>query len=254
MFETKRCNQKLLEKRKYQDDINQSIFQRKTTKDFAVAKSIVSTFNVRIASINVKADKRNASISINTLLQDLETLASFSQVPVTLDIEISEKTSGAENTPISSVGGDYVHLCLQKSFPGLLKYQAYEEVSESALGILNQDWKNKAYVRIACGQLLAGSILVEGSEALLINCIELYNRKPSFDPHYERSGSRYMISNGPSMDNKYSNLNIISKVEDRSKKLLIGTLVFNGLVTPSIRLDQARLSEVDASAFLFSKE
>ncbi|KAI9243785.1 hypothetical protein EDC94DRAFT_487013, partial [Helicostylum pulchrum] len=78
------------------------------------------------------------------------------------------------------------------------------------------------YIRIACGQLLARSILVEGKEALIINCIELYNRKPSFDPHYERFGSRYMTGSGPSMTNKYTSLNVTSKVEDRSKKLLIG--------------------------------
>lgn len=40
--------------------------------------------------------------------------------------------------------------------------------------VLNQDRKNKPYIRIACGKLLAGSILVNGNDALLIDCIELY--------------------------------------------------------------------------------
>ncbi|ORE08786.1 hypothetical protein BCV72DRAFT_322855, partial [Rhizopus microsporus var. microsporus] len=86
----------------------------------------------------------------------------------------------------------------------------------------------------------------------LINYIELYNCKPSLNPHYERFGSRYMVGSCPSMNNKYNNVNTMSKVEDKSKKLLIGTLVFNGLVTSSIRLYQIHPTEVGTSTFLFS--
>ncbi|KAI7900882.1 uncharacterized protein BX663DRAFT_438374, partial [Cokeromyces recurvatus] len=150
------------------------------------------------------------------------------------------------------MGDDFVHCCLQRTYPGILKHEKYEEINESAFSILNQDWKRKPYIRIACGQLLAGSILVEENQALLINCIELYNRKPSVDLHYERFGSRFSISSIPSKNNKYNGINIISKAEDKSRKLLIGTFVFNGLVTSSIRLDKDFSPEVGASTFLFS--
>ncbi|KAI9263008.1 hypothetical protein EDC94DRAFT_608046 [Helicostylum pulchrum] len=141
---------------------------------------------------------------------------------------------------------------IQRLYPGLLRHQEYNEVNESVMEILNQDWKRKPYIRIACGQLLAGSILVEGNEVLLINCIELYNQNLSLDPHYEKFGLMYMVGSGPSLNNKYNGINIISKVEDRSKKLLISTLVFNALVTSSLRLDHNYLPEVGASTFLFS--
>lgn len=61
-----------------------------------------------------------------------------------------------------------------------------------------------------------------------------------------------MVGSCPSMNNKYNNVNIMSKVEDKSKKLLIGTLVFNGLVTSSMRLYQIYPTEVGTSTFLFS--
>lgn len=61
-----------------------------------------------------------------------------------------------------------------------------------------------------------------------------------------------MIGGGPSLNNRYSNVNVISKVEDISKKLVIDILVFNALVTSSIRVDKIHLPEVGASRFLFS--
>lgn len=117
---------------------------------------------------------------------------------------------------------------------------------------MNQDWKRKPYIRTVCGQLLAGSIIVEENQALLINCIELYNRKPSVDLHYERFGSRFNISSIPSKNNIYNGINIISKAEDKSRKLLIGTFVFNGLVASSVRLDKDFSAEIGASTFLLS--
>ncbi|KAI9469034.1 MAG: hypothetical protein EXX96DRAFT_457274, partial [Benjaminiella poitrasii] len=96
-------------------------------------------------------------------------------------------------------------------------------------------------IRIACGQFLAVSILVEGYEVILINCIELYNHKSSLGPHYERFRSRYMICSGPSMSNKYSNINIMSKIEERVTDVFF---FFNGLVTSSIQLDKKHSPEV----------
>lgn len=78
-------------KRKCEDDITQSVFQCRTVQEFAVAKAVVNNFNVKSVNVHVKAAKKNASISINTSLQDLEILPSFSQIPVTLDIEAGEK-------------------------------------------------------------------------------------------------------------------------------------------------------------------
>lgn len=108
-------------------------------------------------------------------------------------------------------------------------------------------------MRIAAGNLLAGAILVDKGQALLINCVELYNRKPSINPHHERFGSRFMVSSLPTLSHRYKRISVISKVEDQSKKLIIGTLlVFNALVTSSIILDINLPAEVGAFTFKFN--
>lgn len=223
------------QKRKSEDEITQNIFKCTTVQETNITKSILCSFKVCSASLNIQSANKKATININTSSEDLATISSFSDAHVQLDLQVGEKNLSTEYVSSIPAPTDYVHYCLQKVYPGLLKNQEYEEINSSALKMLNQDWKNKPYLRIACGQLSAGSVFVEGNEALLVNCIELHNRKPSVDPHYERFGSQYMVHSGPSLNNLYGNLNIISKVEDKSKKLEIGTLVFNILVTSSVR-------------------
>jgi hypothetical protein len=84
---------------------------------------------------------------------------------------------------------------------------------------------------------------VEDGQALLINCVELYNRTSTIDPHHERFGARFMIGTTPSLKNLY---------KDNSKKLIIGTHVFNALITSSIRVDRTFDPELGPSTFLFT--
>lgn len=100
----------------------------------------------------------------------------------------------------------------------------------------------------ASGQLLAGVMLVDGRQTLLVNCIELCNRKPSIDAHYERFGAKFMNDSTPSFTNKYYGVKTVSKINDRSRKFT----VFNALVTPSLCLDKDNAApEVDASAYMY---
>ncbi|KAL9550810.1 hypothetical protein MBANPS3_004554 [Mucor bainieri] len=170
-----------------------------------------------------------------------------------LQIDVGAEQSSSPTSPLHNVSSDhFVHSCLEQSYPQLLKYQHYQEVDDLALDILNTDWSRGDYIRIAAGNLLAGAVLVDDTQALLINCIELYNRKPSIDPHHERFGSPFMVSSLPTLSHRYQKISVVNKVEDKSKKLIIGTLVFNVLITSSIRLDTKFPAEVGASTFNFA--
>jgi hypothetical protein len=81
------------------------------------------------------------------------------------------------------------------------------------------------------GQLLSSAILGERYQILLINGVELYCKDATADPYHERFGSKFMIASNPTLFNRYEyKVNIISKIEDQSSKLIIGTNVFNALV------------------------
>ncbi|KAL0076395.1 hypothetical protein J3Q64DRAFT_1825625 [Phycomyces blakesleeanus] len=136
-----------------------------------------------------KLQVKNPIVNINASLQDLVTTSS------------------------SSIREGYVTWRLQRLYPGLLRHTEYGEINEPSLNIMNQDWKNKYYIRIACGQLLTGSIPVKGNEAFLINCIQLSNCKLALDPHYKCFGSRYIVVSCPSMNNKYNSINMLLKAD-----------------------------------------
>ncbi|KAI8081064.1 hypothetical protein BDF21DRAFT_339074, partial [Thamnidium elegans] len=130
-----------------------------------------------------------------------------------------------------------LHHCLSNSeYKSLLNYEDYQEITANTISVLNMDWKIDQYYRIVCGFLLSGTIFVEGREILLINCIELYNRKPSIDLHFEKFGATFNKSSVPTLNNRYKKVNVIKRSEDESEKLIIDTLVFNGPVTSSLRL------------------
>lgn len=99
-------------KRKTEDEISRSIFQCTTEQESSVTKSILSPFNVRSASLKIQSNKKKAIANINTSSQDLQTLLSFSNVPVTLDIEVGDKTPSIETKTNLSMGDDFVHCYL----------------------------------------------------------------------------------------------------------------------------------------------
>lgn len=85
-------------------------------------------------------------------------------------------------------------------------------------------------------QLLAGSILVTNSQAILVNCLEVYFRVPSLDVHAEKEAT-YIESSLPTTSSQYDSINIVKLKNNNSIKLIIGTEISNFLVTSSIRLD-----------------
>lgn len=147
-----------------------------------------------------------------------------------------------------SVGNNCIHIKANSSTPidraisqspykNLLAFDQYEEIVESELTLLNTSWEDKSYLCLAISQLIAGSIIVTPTEALLINGVESYSRDPSVDAHAEKAQS-FAESSVPTILSQYPNsLNICLRRSDKSNKLLIGSQTCNLLVVSSIRID-----------------
>jgi hypothetical protein len=77
------------------------------------------------------------------------------------------------------------------STTGNWKYQEklldrkHVELSEEIAEMLNEDWKLRPQMKFFCAQLFSGSILVQGMKALLINCVEAYERTKQVDSQRE---------------------------------------------------------------------
>ncbi|KAI9273365.1 hypothetical protein EDC94DRAFT_580329 [Helicostylum pulchrum] len=70
--------------------------------------------------------------------------------------------------------------------------------------------------------LLSSAIFVEDRQILLVNCIELYYRKPSIDLHFEKFGATFNKSSIPALTSRYKKVNLIKRLEDKSEELTVG--------------------------------
>ncbi|KAI7862701.1 hypothetical protein BDF14DRAFT_1852526 [Spinellus fusiger] len=128
----------------------------------------------------------------------------------------------------------------------------YREVTESQLELLNEDWNSGFHLRAVCTQLLAGCLLIEKDEVLLVNCIELYSRSKHQDIHFERFNRAPSSSSVPTGNGTYETINICNIDLDNSHRLIIGSNIFSGLVTSSLRLDSENLEpELGPSTYHF---
>ncbi|KAI8097903.1 uncharacterized protein B0P05DRAFT_567883 [Gilbertella persicaria] len=134
----------------------------------------------------------------------------------------------------------------------LLSFKKYMEVNEEQLMLLNTSWRSKPYLSLALSQLLAGSILANQNEALLINGIESYSQFPSVDAHCEKFIGFGLHSSMPNLTSSYPNeLRFTAVHEDNSKKLIISSRSANFLVISSIRIDEQMKPEVGPTTMNF---
>jgi hypothetical protein len=181
----------------------------------------MSTFNTSSTVLEIKSEENASIVSIISSKDVFSTLSFYNKQTVELEIEPPQVTSNHVNNFLGS-----------SRFAWFIKNQEYTEIDESCLEILNHDWSLRPYYRVASGQLLSSTILVERGQILLINGVELYCRDATAGPHHERFGSKFMIVSNPTLFNRYEyKVNIISKIEDQSSKLIIGT---NGLTHSSL--------------------
>lgn len=146
----------------------------------------------------------------------------------------------------------YVRVWKDPSTVIFFRYAEFTELNEEIVDLLNRDWRESEFYRIACGKLLTSALLVEEKQILLINGVELYDRRPTMDLHYERFGYDFSVTSLPNFKNLYKQINVCLKNEAKSRKLIVGTLVFNALIVSSLRLDKEYDPEVGVSTYLFN--
>ncbi|ORE01188.1 hypothetical protein BCV72DRAFT_310269 [Rhizopus microsporus var. microsporus] len=73
------------------------------------------------------------------------------------------------------------------------------------------------------------------------------------DAHYERFRTKFMNGSTSNFTDKYEGVKIVFKIEDRSRKLITDTMVFNAHVASSLRFDKdSAIPEVDSSIYDFN--
>jgi hypothetical protein len=94
---------------------------------------------------------------------------------------------------------------------------------------------------MAVSRLLAGAVLIDGNQVLLLDGVGTYSRYPSIDDHYEKVQPT-QESLIPDFTSQYPNMLKIAKIYvDNSEKLVIGTKTFNILTISSIRIDDSKI-------------
>ncbi|KAG2206304.1 hypothetical protein INT47_007318 [Mucor saturninus] len=116
-----------------------------------------------------------------------------------------------------------------------LSETCHEELTLEQSNILNQDWLEYPHLRYCGSQMLAGAILVEGPNSILLNTVEPYSRDPLLDAHYEKFTTGQ--STFPTSLGIYGFLSICLVDTQDGRKLIIGTRTCNFLITSSMRLD-----------------
>lgn len=98
--------------------------------------------------------------------------------------------------------------------------------------------------------------ILDGTKAIIINCVEPYGRKKSIDPHYERYSKRDLNSSIPDLSYHYKLACVKLFESDNSSKLVIGFFSCNLLVTSSCTLSKYPVVCVSppTSSFHFFKE
>ncbi|KAL9550705.1 hypothetical protein MBANPS3_004597 [Mucor bainieri] len=129
------------------------------------------------------------------------------------------------------------HAIRSSPYKNMLAFSTYHGITQEELTALNSKWvgdEGWIYAR-----LLAGSILTDDKQAILLNGVEIYNRDPTLDAHCEKA-STMANSSIPTLLSQYPNQLQITKVRhDNSEKLLLGTQTCNFLVVSSIRVDSS---------------
>ncbi|KAG1145867.1 hypothetical protein G6F37_006405 [Rhizopus arrhizus] len=118
----------------------------------------------------------------------------------------------------------------------LLKNETYHEMNDLHLKKANSDWLTNQEARYAVSQMFAGCILLDGTKAILINCIEPYGRKKRINPHYEIYSKDDCNSSIPDSNCYHKQVCVKLFESDNSNKLVIGLFSCNLLVTSSCTL------------------
>ncbi|ORZ12371.1 hypothetical protein BCR42DRAFT_453705 [Absidia repens] len=119
---------------------------------------------------------------------------------------------------------------------------SYVEINDEMADFLNTDWALYPQMRFATSRVLAGTLLLNESsgQALVVNTVEVYGRQRTIDSHrecFKEFKNKSPTSSLPPPTSRYPFVWPTSLDDDDGRKLVIGTKVFNALVTSSLRLD-----------------
>lgn len=130
------------------------------------------------------------------------------------------------------------HLITNSHISNILKDEVYVEMDKNISNTANNDWAFSPQSKYAVSQLFAGCILLDGTKALLINCVESYGRKRGNDSHAEQ----YLVTDKetsiPAHNDRYGSVCVRLMNNDNSEKLIIGTFSCNLLVTSSCTINE----------------
>ncbi|CAO3595713.1 unnamed protein product [Absidia cylindrospora] len=126
---------------------------------------------------------------------------------------------------------------------------SYVEINDEMADFLNTDWSFYPQMRFATSRILAGMLLLNESsgQALVVNTVEVYGRQRTVDSHregFKESKNKRPASSLPPPTSRYLCVWPTTLDDEDGKKLVIGTKVFNALVTSSLRLDTDLAPEV----------
>lgn len=130
------------------------------------------------------------------------------------------------------------HLIASSGISNILVNEVYVEMDENISNVANKDWVFSPQSKYAVSQLFAGCILLDGTKALLINCIESYGRKSGNDAHAERYSISDRETSIPAHNDRYDSVCVRLMNKDNSLKLVIGTFSCNLLVTSSCTINE----------------
>lgn len=130
------------------------------------------------------------------------------------------------------------HLISNSRISNILQNEVYVEIDEKISNTANIDWISSPQSRYVVSQLFAGCILLDGTKALLINCVESYGRKKDNDPHAEQYSVTDRDTSIPTHNGRYDSVCVRLIDRDNSIKLIIGTFSCNLLVTSSCTIDE----------------
>ncbi|KAI9595880.1 hypothetical protein BDF19DRAFT_413340 [Syncephalis fuscata] len=174
------------------------------------------------------------------------------QPAVTFNAAHSEKSKTVDDN-IGCSSSDLSHLIQHGPYNNCISINDFSELDAKLCYHLNKDWRFKKSMMYFCSQVLAGAILMEGTTAILVNCLEVYGRTPSVDAHHERflTGKSSRMTSHPPNDSLYPGVHATIQYEDNSRRLVIGTNAMNALVTSSIRIDNEIEPDVGSSTMQF---
>lgn len=227
----------------------ESLYPEYNDTNNQMIKSVITSLNLAPFTINSDCtdNSKHEVIALTTPPHHKRMLDVNARGIKRVKLNTSVENAGMQSTDcihLTQISNDisFNEIIRNSTYRVLLGFEEYIHITEEHLDVLNSHWRKRPFMYMATSQLLVGSILVDGGQALLLNGVESYGRYPSIDAHFENVSST-QESSIPQLFSQYPNKLKITKINmDKSEKLTIGSITMNILVISSIRIDDSKLA------------